>query len=160
MSTGATTEHAEEMSASRRCTVVKVEQGRECKRNKGMIWNFLHEWSGECKKDFFYRAGSVKLCVCVCCVCVTDRKVCMNASLCRRALGKSFFVRHELLMLRSAGSYVIDSNTNLKHALTLIRCLNASADDNKLYSVLDTEHSGFLRVTCCVAAGWMEYFQT
>lgn len=104
----------------------------------------------------FSRAGSVLLFlyVCVCGGGWTERETYMDASNCNRVLGKYSFVQHEMLIFCSAGSHVIDSNTNLEHALTLIQWLNVSAGNNKLWTVLHTENrdSLFLRAVGVIAA--------
>ena len=80
---------------------------------------------------FFYRAGSVLLFLCLC-GSETQRETYMDTNPCNRALGKYSSVQHEMLILRSVGSHVIDRKTNLEHALTLIQCLNVSVSNKSV----------------------------
>ena len=76
----------------------------------------------------------VHVCVCFCdCVCVCVRmRLDVKADMCGRPLDKYSVVQREILMLRSAGSCVTDSNTNTEPPLTLMQRLNVSVHHNKL----------------------------
>lgn len=71
------------------------QQGEDCKRSRGIICSFLHECSGECVS----RTGSEF------CVCVWD----IEREQANVLLDKYSVVQHEMLIICSVGSHVIDN---------------------------------------------------
>ena len=97
-------------------------------------------WIRGYREDFITMSVLTKVEVHVCvfvtvCVCVRMR-LNVNADMCGRPLDKYSVVQREILMLRSAGSCVTDSNTNTEPPLTLMQRLNVSVHHNKLYHSL------------------------